>query len=253
MAESNADKKHKPSAQRLREARKRGEVPHAADTVAASGVAVLVIVLVAIGPRAFERFGWLLEQLLVLVRDRPGVDATGIALRLVAQELMPFVLPIVLVPALAALLVAFVVSGPVMSFHPLAPQLERLNPAEGLKRIVSVQGLFGAAKGLLTVGLLLLTGAVLMLAWPKVLVALWRATPEAMLASLAVLLATMVGTLVLVALVLSLPDLLFQRWQFMREQRMDDTELRRELRDQDGDPHQRSERRRIHGEQVRDG
>jgi type III secretion protein U len=253
MAESNADKKHAPSAQRLREARRRGEVPHAADTVAASGVAALVIVLVAIGPTAFERFGGLLEHLLLLVRHRPGVDATGIALRLVAQELMPFVLPIVLVPALAALLAAFVVSGPVMSFVPLMPRLERLNPAEGLKRVVSVQGLFNVAKGLLTVGVLLLTGAGLLLAWPKLLVAFWRATPEAMLASLSVLLATLVGTLVLVALVLSLPDLMFQRWQFKRQQRMDDTELRRESRDQDGDPQQRGERRRIHGELVRKG
>ena len=50
---------------------------------------------------------------------------------------------------------------------------------------------------------------------------------------------------------LAIADYLFQRWQFDREHMMTQDELRRELRETEGDPHVRARVRQIHREMSR--
>jgi type III secretion protein U len=52
-----------------------------------------------------------------------------------------------------------------------------------------------------------------------------------------------------VALLVSVPDLMFQRWWFRRQQRMSREELEREMKDTDGNPEVKRERMRLRYEQ----
>ncbi|MEZ4287120.1 MAG: EscU/YscU/HrcU family type III secretion system export apparatus switch protein [Polyangiales bacterium] len=43
---------------------------------------------------------------------------------------------------------------------------------------------------------------------------------------------------------------LYQRWQYTQDQRMTKDEVKREFREQDGDPHLKQERMRVHREAM---
>jgi flagellar biosynthesis protein FlhB len=244
MAESNVDKKHAPSKERLRQARKRGEVPHARDTVSGAAAVVAVLVLLAAGAWARDTFSGLLDALLALLRHRDPAEAAILALRVAGFSVFPLIAVVVAVPALAALVVAFAVTGPVFSAQPLTPQLQRVNPVAGFGRIFSAIGLFNVAKGLVGVVVLVAVALALIASWLGRAAALWHAGPAAALVAVATMLGTLVGALTVTGLVLSIPDLMINRWQFKREHRMDDAELKREHRDQDGDPAVKAELRR---------
>lgn len=246
MAESNAHKKHLPTARRLLEARRRGEVPHAADTVSAAALIAATLASAAIAPLVRERFGGWIDTLLALSRRVDDPAALAAAMRIVSTEIAPLLVAIAGLPAIAALVVAFVISGPVLSGQPLAPRAERVSPAAGLRRIFSALGLFNVVKGLVGVTVSVATAVLLLRGWVREVAGLWQADASGALATVTTLLLLLSCVLAVATLVLSVPDLIFQRWHFLREKRMDDTELKREQKDQSGDPEQKAERKRLH-------
>lgn len=249
MADSNADKPFEPTAHRLSKARERGQVPIAADTIATAAVLALALTLIAVGPWAFMRFGLLFERMIVLAALQDSAPAVLAGLWAGLYTLAPVVGVVVCVPAVVALGVGFVLTGPVASFEPLAPKFERLNPAEGLKRIFSLKGLFGLVKGLIGVAAIFAAGVLTLRARLGPIASTWDAPAVAALASTASAIAILLVALAAVALAVSVPDLLFQRWQFRRDQRMSHEEMRRELKDTEGDPEVKAERQQMRYEQ----
>lgn len=253
MAESNADKPFEPTEHRLSKARERGEVPSAADTIGSAAVLALALTLIAVGPWAFERFGLLFERMVALAALQDRGPAVLAALWACAYTLAPVACVIVCVPAVVALVVAFVLIGPVASFEPLAPKFERLNPADGLKRIVSLRGLFDVVKGLIGVAAILAAGAATLRVRLGPIASTWDAPSTAALASAASAIGLLLVVLAAVALVLSVPDLMFQRWWFRRQQRMSREELERDMKETEGNPEVKRERMRIRYEQSQQG
>jgi flagellar biosynthesis protein FlhB len=125
-----------------------------------------------------------------------------------------------------------------------SPRLARLAPGRGLARLLSRERLAAVA---LAVAKALLAG-LLVLAWARgaapALARLPRAVaPGAALPGLLAPLALRLGT---VLLALGVADLLLARRRHLRELRMTRPEVRREQREEDGDPALRAERRRRH-------
>jgi flagellar biosynthesis protein FlhB len=249
MAESNADKPFEPTQHRLAKARERGDVPPAADTIGSAAVLALALTLIVVGPWAFVRFGLLLERMVALAALQDRGPAVVAALWAFVYTLAPVVGAIVCVPAVVALVVGFVLIGPVGSFEPLAPKFERLNPVEGLKRIVSLKGLFDVVKGLVGVAAIFAAGLVTLRVRLGPIASTWDAPAAAALASAASAVGLLLVVLSAVALLVSVPDLMFQRWWFRRQQRMSREELEREMKDTDGNPEVKRERMRLRYEQ----
>ncbi|WP_242373217.1 EscU/YscU/HrcU family type III secretion system export apparatus switch protein, partial [Anaeromyxobacter sp. SG26] len=127
----------------------------------------------------------------------------------------------------------------------LAPRAERVSPMAGLRRLLSPASLLavplGLAKGavLLAIALAWLRAAAPALAGLSRLDAraLWGATP--LLLGLAVRLGVAYA-------LLGLADLALARFRHRRALRMTRDEVRREHKEDEGDPAHRSERRRLH-------
>jgi type III secretion protein U len=152
--------------------------------------------------------------------------------------------PPLLAALVAALAVGLLQTGGLLSAAPLAPKLERLNPARGLGRLLS-------AERLTTVGISVLKAALVVAlaaaSWGPATAALSQlpraVAPERAIGALLWPLAGRLGALLLGFGAL---DLLLARWRHQRRLRMSRDELRRELREQEGDPALRAERRRAH-------
>ncbi|MBM2771227.1 EscU/YscU/HrcU family type III secretion system export apparatus switch protein [Burkholderia anthina] len=240
-----AEKDQKPTAKRLREAREKGDVPKSAETIS-SAFFIGVCVALAVGMGAL--FGRL-QALFRLVFDTVGAadPAARIAALIdgAARGWVTLSAQIVAAGLLLGVLAGFVQVGGVMAWSRLVPQLSRLNPAEGMKNLWSTRNLVNLAKMLLKTALLVAT-----LGWlivesldPSVQSGFTR--PMSILALIVKLLMLLFGWAALIYLVMALIDIVHQRHAFNQKMKMSIDEVRREHKEDEGDPHIEAKRRQL--------
>ncbi|WP_027363316.1 flagellar biosynthesis protein FlhB [Desulfotruncus alcoholivorax] len=253
MAEnsSSQQKTEAPSPRRLSEARKKGQVPKSRDFNAA------VILLAALAAIAFLKDTILFSmQRMLLDYYRAGfiidMPPENLPFYLIGFVIRMF---LVLLPVFIIILIAAAASniaqvGILFAPPVLQPKLERLNPAEGLKRIFSLRSLFELAKNLLKI---------IIVAWvvylvvrarlPEMLLFYFKAPAE---------LLDQIANLMMVAafagggafLVISFLDLLYQRFEHYKNLRMTKQEVKDEYKQTEGDPMVKSWLRRRQREIV---
>ncbi len=226
---------------RLAEIRRRGQVARSAELNTAVTLLVGVVALQSLGGQAvaslqgfmratFERPalpGW----------ETPAVHGHAAGLTLWTLALLA---PIVGLLMVGGLVSNFVQAGALFTLQPLAPQLSRIDPIQGLRRMWSGRSWVELLKALLKVaviggvmlqGLDERRGAVLMLAGMPLDQGLTHAAglmnDLAMRATAALL-----GVAAL--------DYGYQRWRFERESRMSRDDLKEELRTTEGSPELRA-------------
>jgi len=237
MADQDLDRNEAATPYKLDKAREKGSVAKSVDVngIAILGVATLAVM--ALGEQTAWRFSRLSAELLRSAGAR--LESVDDAARLLARALSGGV------SVLAALFLALVVvaiavnlaqSGFVLSADPIKPDFNRINPATGFKRIVSLRSLYETGKSLLK---LALVGSV---AWTAVRAAVPRlfafahvdasSYPHAFVAMVGALLLKLMIVLLVVALI----DLVFSRRQFARQMRMSRRDIKDEHKHREGDP-----------------
>ncbi|WP_175872119.1 EscU/YscU/HrcU family type III secretion system export apparatus switch protein [Burkholderia sp. BCC0397] len=240
-----AEKDQKPTAKRLREAREKGEVPKSAETVSSAFfVGVCVALAVGIGS-LFAR----LQALFRLVFDAVGAaDPSARLATLIdgaARDWATLSAQIVAAGLLAGLLAGFVQVGGVMAWSRLVPQLSRLNPAEGMKNLWSLRNLVNLAKMLLKTALLVATLGWLIVESLDPAVQSGFTRPVSILALIVKLLMLLFGWAALIYIVMALIDIVHQRHEFNQKMKMSIDEVRREHKEDEGDPHVQAKRRQL--------
>jgi type III secretion protein U len=145
----------------------------------------------------------------------------------------------------AAILVGALQARGAFSFTPIVPKFERINPALGLRNLLSTRQLFELGKMLLKLTLLIAVLAYVVMASLDGLVKMVYA-PAAELLHLAgaLTLRLMVYAGAIYAISAAL-DYVHQRYEFLKSQRMSTEDLRREYRESEGHPQIRARRRSI--------
>ncbi|HEY1391833.1 MAG TPA: type III secretion system export apparatus subunit SctU [Methylibium sp.] len=257
MADKNdgGDKTEKPTPKRLRDARKKGDVSKSREVtstlvlLAWLGVGALALGL------ATARIAALFEALFAtLAQGWASGDYVTVlrALGAQAMELGALLVAMLLVPAAAVgLLADFLQAGPVLSFEKIKPKLDHLNPVQGIKRMFSLDNLVEVLKAVLKTALLFAIGwLVLRSALPDI-VGLARSPqqpPRAIGALIwSLTLKAVAWTLVTFALV-SLLDAAYQRYSFIKKMRMSLRDIKQEMKESEGDPIVKQQRRQAHQE-----
>ncbi|MCI0572159.1 MAG: EscU/YscU/HrcU family type III secretion system export apparatus switch protein [Myxococcaceae bacterium] len=236
-----SEKTEQPTPQRLREARKKGQVARsrllasAAVTLAASLAAAAVI------PTGVARLRFLAMRMLgaELIPPTEGLsEALGLLVRLAA--------PVLAAALVASALVSVAFVGFEVHAEHVLPQLDRINPAAGLRRLFSLESLAEVARGL---------ACVVLLAWLA-----WRDVRDGLPAMLGAvrlggeyaLLEVLhrVGGLALrcagLLLLLGLLDWGLARHRHLRTLRMSREEVKQEHKQTEGDPHHKAHRKALH-------
>jgi type III secretion protein U len=133
------EKKHAPTAGKLRRSRREGRVPQSRDVVTLAMLPVLFWLVFS-----WKSFENSLKRLMTdtLAADfAPDVSAlTHKLLPTFAQEAFGIVLPIGIVTVLLIVLVSIIdLGGFVFAAKPVSPDFSKLNPTEGFKRIFSAR------------------------------------------------------------------------------------------------------------------
>ncbi|MBI4373360.1 MAG: EscU/YscU/HrcU family type III secretion system export apparatus switch protein, partial [Deltaproteobacteria bacterium] len=253
MAEqgSSQEKTEQPTPKRLRDARKKGQVFKSRD------LETVVVLIAAFAVLFFTRsyVAGELRRLMELVFKEVGhsefdmglINQLGfVSMMTLVKVSAPFLMTVVFVAAL----VGFLQVGPVFSIEPLKPQTKRLNAIENLKNMLKPKILFELAKNIFKVVVVFLIAYLVI-----------KGMLEPFLLSVTVSLdgASKLGGMMLVRfllrffiffLMLAVLDLMMQRREYIKNLKMTKEEVKREYKEDEGDPLIRSQRRQIHMEMA---
>ncbi len=238
MAENDdQEKTEQASEKRLRESREKGEVASSRDLSAALITLIVTATLLSMHSWIGTQMRLIMRAGLVHSRQALFDESTmGHTLATTGFLALKMLAPVLGAALLATFIAPVLMGGFVFSIKALAPKPEKLNPLEGLKKMVSMNGLVELGKSLLKV---ILVGGVLALV-------LWQARSQIMgslsgdvhegigrtMGALGHAGLMFAGALGLVGLV----DAGWQKYSFAKKMRMTKQEVRDEHKETEGNP-----------------
>lgn len=252
MASQDADLSEQATPHKLTEARKKGSVSRSNDLNALAMMAALVATIFGSGWDAWRRVARLQQQMLAHGNQADwSVDGMAAWLAQMLTDMLSILGPLYLTLAVVAVLVNFFQTGPVFSFHPLIPDLNRLNPATGLKRVFSMRTLFETAKSLVKLAILGTVAYYLVRDTIPGLISLPSLEAKGYSRLLIGLVAALLVKLVLTLLFIGLLDYGFTRWEFAKRMRMSKRDVKDESKNREGDPRIRARIRELRKEVLK--
>ncbi|MGB5588836.1 MAG: flagellar biosynthesis protein FlhB [Gammaproteobacteria bacterium] len=250
--QSYQEKTEQATPKRLRESREKGQVPRSRELSAAlvmiTGAAMMVL---AHGPMTAGMLNLIRSGLSSpghLPRDASQLPA---ALGSAIREALVVIGPFFLVLLVAAVLAPTLTGGWSFSLKPMAPKLEKLNPAKGLKRVFGPKGLIELVKAFAKAALVTGLGVTLLWRWAPELLALGAAPVNQAIGASAGMAAMALLMLSLSLILIAAVDVPFQLWQHAKQLRMTRQEVRDEMKETDGRPEVKSRIRGLQQEFAR--
>jgi len=237
-------KTEQPTEKRFRDARREGDVAKSHDLTQTATLLVWMLLLVALGGFYADRLGGLLEFAWteIDITSHDAMRTVGIAAAKAAVLLS--ILPLA-IAGLCGVLIEFLQIGPVFAPKRLTPQAERLNPANGFKRVFSLDNLVELAKSISKTAILL---ALIILVGKHYLADILELPASGLGAYVGLdrkLLLMLCAWVVVLFAFLSIGDRLYQSYSHRKRLRMSKYDIKRERKDDEGDPHTRGERKKL--------
>jgi len=238
----SGDKTEQPTAKRLRDARKKGEVAKSRDVTSTfSLIFTLGVLYLVIGYGArrtarlmdfsFSNVGLDFQYALLLL----GREAIELLLVVTAGTLIPI--------ALFGMLVEFLQVGPVFTTQKMTPKMSNLNPAAGFKRMFGMDNLIEVLKSICKTAVLFLIGWMVIKTLLPSIVNLPQSNPGSIVDTLWVLALYLFGWTLSIFFLMAALDAGYQKYAYLKKNRMSMRDIRQENKDTEGDPLIKSHRR----------
>jgi len=231
-------KTEQPTDHKLRKLRdEEGQVPKSQEIGGAATLFLPAILLLFLAPHMLRTFLEMIRFFLTRATElNPVQDAiiVGVFFNYMARLL----LPLFVVAVVAALISNYIQVGAMFATKPITPNFTKIVPRFGqfFKRIFSAEGVFNFVKSI--VKMLLIGGVAytfIRLDFER-LVNLQRAGLWQGLTLISGIAIRMLITCSLLLMLLSIPDFLFQRWQFKERNKMSKHDIKEEMKMYEGDP-----------------
>ncbi|QQY09217.1 MAG: EscU/YscU/HrcU family type III secretion system export apparatus switch protein [Candidatus Xiphinematobacter sp.] len=245
---SPAERTEKPTPKRLSEARKRGQVAKSVEVVITVSAAVVLATVLF----SFPYIKLWLEDLFatVFLALPTGREATSPCLQRAAR-IVCFEVGLVAAASCISVVAGNVAQfGFLFSFFPINPEITKLSPMQGLKRIFSTRTLFEFTKSVLKI---LVLGSVITLVgrfFIRQLVLLPFAGFVGVTQAISQMLIFFCAVVWTVWVLLSIIDFLVQKHLHAKQLMMTVQEVRRESKETEGDPGIKHARREIYQEML---
>ncbi|MDD9899323.1 MAG: EscU/YscU/HrcU family type III secretion system export apparatus switch protein [Candidatus Melainabacteria bacterium] len=230
-------KTERPTSHKLRKTREQGQVAMSRDLSSTLGLVFGMIMAAVMGPTIAAGF----KQFFLLVAQDFNFDLVapeGINF-LMADIFQRFILlagPIVGVVWLAGFAAATAQAGFHVSFKPLEPKFEKINPIEGFKRLVSKRGLVNLTISILKMLLIAAVTSSVLLNENNTLVLMNLTNIKFILAKSGAMIWEIAFKASITLIIIALIDFSYQKWQFLEDQKMTKQELKDENKEHEGDP-----------------
>jgi len=249
-----------PTQRKLREARKKGDVPKFIDLIRFVSLFSGGFVLLWILPSKMETMLLSLSSFFSAAGDfvnnmGSGETETNL-LAGVGNILWPgvkdaiiFLIFFELSVCIPALIAGYLSAGPVFSVQPVLPKLERINPVSGISRIFSPERWFVLFKDIFRCLLIFLVGLFIFKRIMTYLPYLLSAEkPEAIFKVIGMSGQTVFWYTFFAIVPIILIDVIYSKHSYIKRMMMTVKELRNELRETEGDPSIKGRRLKLHRE-----
>ncbi|MBI5299026.1 MAG: EscU/YscU/HrcU family type III secretion system export apparatus switch protein [Deltaproteobacteria bacterium] len=246
---SSQEKTEDATPKRLREAHKKGQVPRSKDL---NTVVILVLAFALLSFMMtffYEEFHKLILGSIDLISQKSiSPEQTIQFLHTAFFTLVKTLLPYVLIIGVVAAAAGFFQTGPVFSTEPLKPQAKRLNMVENIKNMFKVTTFVELLKNIAKVTLVLYMAYVVI---KQNLAQILMTTTTDLTVSTHIageVLSSFLMRVFALFVIIAIIDVMVQRWQFKKQLRMSKEEVKREYKQDEGDPLIKSIRKQLHQE-----
>ncbi len=245
----SGEKSEEPTSKRLSDAREKGQVAKSTDVVTTvSTFFVLETIYLTLGDiyKSLIKF----FDAVFLAISSPNNNSMLNMLELSIPELISSMYPVCIVAAIAVIIANIGQFGFLFSLDPLKPDINKISPMSGFKKIFSMKTLFELVKSTIKLSIF---GILLYFIISKSIGPLATLPFATLMNSLDVvqpMLLNFIGSFMAFYVVIALFDFIIQKKLLLKELRMTKDESKREMHDMEGDPQIKGNRRRLQREMI---
>jgi flagellar biosynthetic protein FlhB len=243
---SDEDKQHEPTQKKLDDARKKGDLPRSTELTTAAAYAGMLLAATALGGASINALGMVLKAL-VANPDLIAMDVFSGGGAVFHRTLFGAVTGNVavwfLIPAVAAVLSIVAQRSLVFAPDKLQPKLSRISPLSNAKNKFGRSGLFEFAKSFTKLLIFCIVLGVFLLSNLTPMIEAMLHTERAVISLLFDLCIRFLSIVLVVTLMIGAVDFLWQNVEHRHKNRMSHKELRDEIKQSEGDPHLKQQRR----------
>ncbi|HHI79863.1 MAG TPA: flagellar biosynthesis protein FlhB [Planctomycetes bacterium] len=246
------DKTEKATPKRLSDARNKGQAAKSTELSTAVALLASVLIFQITGTNLVHALKSILQAGLSIPTPERGDRDWAIQLiQRTIGEVAPALIPFMLTLVVIGILVGIAQVGWKISYEPLKPKFEKLNPIAGLSKLFSPKALVKAILGALK---LILIGLVLYLNLSAdwgIILNLGDMPFERSSMIVAGIILKSLWWIAVPLCALAILDLLYQKWQFRRDMRMSKQDIKDEQKSTEGDPEVKARIKRAQREIAR--
>jgi flagellar biosynthesis protein FlhB len=249
MGDDSGEKTEEPTQKKIDDARNRGQIWKSRD---------LTGVCVFLGGMGVLQFSWGMTQgemtklfynSFEALTHRENLTETALgSIFSTGMSVLLLSMPVILATVVIAVIVEFLQIGPLLSMEVIQPKIEKLNPVEGMKNLVSKKSLIELFKngfkmsvaGYVFYGLIKESIRMVMLSV--------RSDAQATLEIIGEIVHSMAVRAGLLFMLFAIFDVWFQRRSYLKDLMMTKDEVKREYKESEGDPHHKAKRKELHME-----
>ena len=242
-----SEKTEQPTAKKLRDARKKGQVPNSKDV---TSTALLIVIFTYFGLKREYILKTLMDLIVIPTKFfkesfQDACDEMGLACLEVGSKV---VLPLILLVFFTGLCANLFQFGLLLSFESIKPNFSKLNPISKLKQIFSLKNLVEFLK---SAAKIIFLGTLLYFVIKNTLDPLLK-TPFTSLKDffniLPKIMKTFAFNVCFAYIVVGFLDFIFQRYNHTKQLMMTKDEVKREYKESEGDPTIKGKRKQLHRE-----
>ena len=249
--QGSQEKTEDATPKRIREARNKGNVPKSRDL---NTVFVLIVVVATLGLGIHLFYVEMRESMIFCLKliekdplTLPDMHAAGKVLLISFAKMLT---PVLLAGMISGTFVSYMQVGSIFATDPITPNFEKLNPIEGLKNMFKIVTLIELIKNMAKLSVVFFIAYKLIQEYKEDILLSMSINPIDAAALTGDILYQFFMKVCVIFLVIAAVDFGIQRWNFMKNMRMSKQEIKQEYKQDEGDPHVKGERRRMHREMA---
>ena len=250
--DESQEKTQEPTARRLEKAKEDGKVLSSKEAFVFTSMLIGVL-LFYLSPMLLDDFLKICKSFFSfgpeVANEKSPLESMAIVIRFLLQVFLIFSIPLLIV----SVITQFVVGGINFSIKSVYWKFEKMNPIKGLKRIFSIKGLVELIKAILKVTLL---GAVSFFVINKYLPEITNLTSANIFSAvnrMTSFFPELALALMLVLAFLAILDVIYQKYEYIKQLRMSHQDLKDEYKETDGQPEVKQKIRKLQAQAAMKG
>jgi flagellar biosynthetic protein FlhB len=250
--ESTGEKTEEATPKRLREARKKGNVPKSIDFSTAFLFLISFILLFCLASYIYQKLKELANECFLGAFTWQFDSATIEQLfKSCFSTIISVILPFICIIFLVSALINFFQVGPVLALEPIKPQLKKLNPISGFKqRFFTSRTYIELIKSVFKIMIVGLLAFLIIKSTLREILLSIHSHPTTAPTIIGIILKKIIINVGIFFVIVAVGDLFYQRYKYKKDLRMSKYEVKREFKEEEGDPLYRSHRQQIHQEII---